>query len=152
MKRRGGARKNWVIFRARFLWSIDARGYSDHTDSTGPAPVDPVTRTGPGEEPQTLTGSEKVLEAAQKKELKIWNQGEAIVRQQVAATILDSQFMQICGKDTAHEIWEALKEVFEKRPQSRRIPSLPAAVGCTCSQPAMPPKPHPFPFIGAALT
>ncbi|KAF8151570.1 hypothetical protein B0H34DRAFT_665004, partial [Crassisporium funariophilum] len=107
--------KNWVIFKARFFWSIDARGYSDHIDGTASAPADPVNRTGTPQAPQTLTNDEQLLEDAWKKETKVWNQGEAIVKQQIAATILDSLFMEICGMGTARAIWEALVEVFEKR-------------------------------------
>jgi len=37
--------ENWVIYKARFIWSIDARGYVDHIDGSSVAPVNPVTRT-----------------------------------------------------------------------------------------------------------
>ena len=43
-----------------------------------------------------------------KTELKEWKQGEAIVKQQIAATIPNSLFMKIHDKGTAREIWEAL--------------------------------------------
>jgi len=46
--------------------------------------------------------------------LKTWKQGEEIVKQQILATISDSQFMKICGKAMAREIWEALVGDFEK--------------------------------------
>ncbi|KAG6903760.1 hypothetical protein DXG01_004285, partial [Tephrocybe rancida] len=39
---------NWVVYKDRFLWSVDARGYLDHLDGTASEPVDPITdRTGP---------------------------------------------------------------------------------------------------------
>lgn len=44
-----------------------------------------------------------------KVKLKEWRQGEAIVKQQIAAMISDSLFMKIQNKGTALEIWEALK-------------------------------------------
>jgi hypothetical protein len=47
--------------------------------------------------------------------LKEWKQGEAIVKQQVAATIPDSLFMKFCTKGTALEIWEALKGDFQNK-------------------------------------
>ena len=36
---------NWIIFKNRFLWSIDARGLTEHIDSTSQSPVDPVPST-----------------------------------------------------------------------------------------------------------
>jgi len=62
--------KNWVIFKDRFRWSIDARGFADHVDGTGVAPADPITRTGTAQAPQTLTADEIGLEVEWKRELK----------------------------------------------------------------------------------
>ncbi|KAF8163592.1 hypothetical protein B0H34DRAFT_635920, partial [Crassisporium funariophilum] len=107
--------KNWVIYKAKFNWSIDTRGHAQHIKGTDVAPPDPVTCAGTADAPQTLSAAEIVLKAAWKKELRIWDQGEAIVKQQIAATVSDSLFMEICTKDTAREIWEALMEIFEKR-------------------------------------
>ena len=107
------AGKNWVVYKDCFLWSIDARGYVDHVDGTGSAPVDPITRTATST--QVLTAAQTALVTTWKQELKVWNQGEAIVKQQIAATISDSLFMKIRGKGTAHEIWKALAKDFEKR-------------------------------------
>ena len=50
-----------------------------------------------------------------KAELKEWKRGEAIVKQQVAATIPDSLFMKIHDKGTAREIWEALQGDFQNK-------------------------------------
>ncbi|KAF9556273.1 hypothetical protein CPC08DRAFT_694586, partial [Agrocybe pediades] len=100
------AGKNWVIYKDRFLWSIDARGYLDHVDGTESAPRDPITRP-------VLRAV--VLEKEWKKELKLWNQGEAIVKQQIAATISDSLFMKIRGQPTAHDIWRTLTREFENK-------------------------------------
>ena len=33
---------NWVIFKERFIWALDARGIIDHIDGTGSEPIDPV--------------------------------------------------------------------------------------------------------------
>ncbi|PPQ72520.1 hypothetical protein CVT25_004305 [Psilocybe cyanescens] len=107
---------NWVIYKTRFLWSIDARGYLDHVDGSAVTPPDPITRASPSPPmPQVLTAAEVVLDTAWRKELKIWNQGEAIVKQQIAVTISDSHFLKIRGKTTAYEIWEALVGDFENK-------------------------------------
>ena len=50
-----------------------------------------------------------------KTELKEWKRGEAIVKQQIAATIPDSLFMKIHNKGTACEIWEALQGDFQNK-------------------------------------
>jgi len=56
---------------------------------------------------ELTTEDEKKLEVW-KKELRAWKLGEAVVKQQIAATILDSLFMKIQTKGTACEIWKAL--------------------------------------------
>jgi len=57
---------------------------------------------------------EKKLEAWQEK-VKVWWQGEAVVKQQIAATIPDSLFMKIRMKGTAYQIWEALTLEFQNK-------------------------------------
>jgi len=39
------AGKNWVIYKAHFLWSTDARGKLKHVDGSAIVPTDPITRT-----------------------------------------------------------------------------------------------------------
>ena len=34
---------NWVIFKDRFLWSVDAHGLTEHVDGTSQSPKDPLT-------------------------------------------------------------------------------------------------------------
>jgi hypothetical protein len=50
-----------------------------------------------------------------KADLKDWKQGEAVVKQQIAATIPDSLFMKIRDKGTALEIWVALQNDFQNK-------------------------------------
>ena len=57
---------------------------------------------------------EKKLEAWQEK-VKVWRQGEAVVKQQIAVTIPDSLFMKIRTKGTAYQIWEALTLEFQNK-------------------------------------
>ena len=56
-----------------------------------------------------------IKEPEWKMELKEWKQGEAVVKQQIAATIPDSLFMKIQNKGTALEIWEALQGDFQNK-------------------------------------
>ena len=94
---------NWVIFKDRFVWALDARGILEHIDRTGTEPQDPIlseTR-GKGE----LSKEDKALETEWKKEMKEWKQGEAIAKQQITSSIPDSLFMKIRAKGTVREIW-----------------------------------------------
>ena len=84
---------NWVIYKDRFLWAIDARGHLDHVDGSTKEPVDP--NLGREDKTKALTVAEAAAELEWNKELKTWKQGEAIVKQQIAATIPDSLFMKI---------------------------------------------------------
>jgi hypothetical protein len=61
------------------------------------------------------TQEEERLIKEWKVEQKDWRQGEAIVKQQIAATIPDSLFMKIRDKGTALEIWDALQNDFQKK-------------------------------------
>ena len=113
---------NWVIYKDRFLWAVDAWGLLDHINGSSWEPQRPaVTMT-------KITGADKVerdeetpdaddekwLSEWQDK-VKTWKQGEAVVKQQIAATIPDSLFMKIRGKGSASEIWEALISNFQNK-------------------------------------
>jgi hypothetical protein len=117
---------NWVVYKDRFLWSVDARGLLEHVDGSEREPVCPVKprfvpkRDADGKETTDmvramLSADEERLMKEWKAELKEWKQGEAIVKQQVAATIPDSLFMKIRDKGTALEIWEALRNEFQNK-------------------------------------
>ncbi|RDB30296.1 hypothetical protein Hypma_007134 [Hypsizygus marmoreus] len=67
---------NWVIYKDRFLWSVDARGLLEHLDGTLSKPVDPIPDRDP-ESPPALTAAQVQLDADWKKETKTWKQGEA---------------------------------------------------------------------------
>jgi len=115
---------NWVVYKTRFLWEIDARGLLEHVDGSEWEPTKPTLKgkqagdsseggeTSGGELGKLMVKEERRLEVW-KKELRAWKHGEAVVKQQVAATIPDSLFMQIQTKGTAREIWEALSKNFQ---------------------------------------
>ena len=101
------AGSNWVIYKTRFLWAIDARGLLEHTDGSIGEPTKPsISKEKAGEggpEGGKGASAEKLTEADEKKleewkdKLRVWKQGEAVVKQQIAATIPDSLFMKIQG-------------------------------------------------------
>src|SRR6202522_114211 len=103
---------NWVIFKDRCLWSVDARGLTEHFDGTSQSPKYPLTslvRLG------VLSDAQKLLDNEWKKELGEWNQGEAIAKQQITNSIPNSLFMKIHSKPTAYDIWKDLEGHFQNR-------------------------------------
>jgi hypothetical protein len=122
---------NWVIYKTRFSWALDVRGLLEHIDGSAGEPSKPTIMTKKAAEGGSKTGTEtssgdlaaaeELTEANEKKleewkeKLRIWKQGEAVVKQQVAATIPDSLFMKIQGKGTAYEIWQALTKDFQNK-------------------------------------
>lgn len=117
---------NWVIYKDRFLWSIDACGLLEHIDGSDREPIRlvkpsytskiDVSGNDTGVMVQTpFTADEEKEIKEWKVELKEWKQGEAVVKQQIATTISDSLFMKIRGKGTALEIWESLKGDFQNK-------------------------------------
>ncbi|KAG9225295.1 hypothetical protein CCMSSC00406_0009851 [Pleurotus cornucopiae] len=104
------AGNNWVTYRDRLMWAVDARGLLKHLDGTGSEPVNPVpVLASPVTDVQTTALNQW------KEDLKEWHQGEAVVKQQIAGTIPDSLFMKIRSKGSAREIWETLAADFQKR-------------------------------------
>ncbi|KAF8161468.1 hypothetical protein B0H34DRAFT_638159, partial [Crassisporium funariophilum] len=99
---------NWVIYKDRFLWSIDARGLLDHVDGSAIEPSRPATHS-------ELSTEDTLRMAEWQKELKAWKYGDAIVKQQIAATIPDSLFMKVRNAKTAFDIWTSLSAVFQNK-------------------------------------
>ncbi|KIK10603.1 hypothetical protein PISMIDRAFT_124166, partial [Pisolithus microcarpus 441] len=85
---------NWVTYKDRLLWSVEARGLGGHLDGSETEPEDP-----------------KSLDA----EMKAWRMGEAVVKQQIAGTLPDTLFMQIKRLKSAYEIFRHLAKLFEQR-------------------------------------
>ncbi|KAJ7495247.1 hypothetical protein FB451DRAFT_1477843 [Mycena latifolia] len=83
---------SWVFFRDRFLFMLDAAGLGDHFDTTTTAPVAPtiVDTTAPTAD-------------------------EAVIKQGLALVIPDSLFLKVKGAATAKEMWEKVKEEYEKK-------------------------------------
>ena len=110
---------NWVIFKDRFTWALDARGILDHIDGSATEPAKPEAKelgSDMTEEQKTAEAEkQEKLEAEWKKDVKEWKQGEAIAKQQIASSIPDSLFMKVLAKGTAYDIWTKLEKHFEKR-------------------------------------
>ena len=106
---------NWVIFKDRFTWALDARGILDHIDGSAKEPVDPIPAADRAKEGFKLSEAQGKLVIEWKKDVKEWKQGKAVAKQQIASSIPDSLFMKVRAKGTAYEIWSELGKHFEKR-------------------------------------
>jgi len=136
--------KNWTIYRDRFSWSINARSLLHHIDSSLNEPLNPVVhkmivqKKGGGTADLTKPDKNETVEAALlkeeeklekdwKMELKVWQQGEAIVKQ-IAATIPDSLFVKIKSKSTMLKIWQTLTAQFQDKSRMVSV-NLPHRLG-----------------------
>jgi len=82
--------ENWVTYKDRLQWSVDARGLLGHLDGTETKPVDPSTLTGRGASWVPASADEMKEVVVYKATMKEWRMGEAIVKQQIAGTIPDT--------------------------------------------------------------
>ena len=91
---------NWVVYCDCMTWAMDSRLLSDHlTNVSMPAAYGQAG---------TING---VTPAAR------WVQGEATVKQAIAASVPDSIFNRIKGSTRAKDVWDTLKALFEGRTQ-----------------------------------
>jgi hypothetical protein len=100
---------NWVIFKDRFLFAAAAASLKSHIDGTATAPVPVMTGPSPlsAEQQQKLDDYHTALSK--------WQSDEAIIRQAIASTISDSLFLEVRKKESAYEMWEAVKDQREKK-------------------------------------
>ncbi|KAG2147466.1 uncharacterized protein EDB93DRAFT_1085514 [Suillus bovinus] len=108
-------RENWMTYKDRLSWSVDARGFLEHLDGTEKKPVDPSTLPTQGTSWIPSTPEELRELSAYRSAIKEWCMGEAITKQQIASTIPDSLFIQVKGLPTAGGIFMHLSNLFEKR-------------------------------------
>lgn len=102
---------NWVIYKDRLKWAADARGYLKHIDGTATTPTAPPAPAAP----DAPTAAETARATAYTATNTEWMRGKAIMKQLITSTILDSLFMKVRGKTSAHDIWSALVNDFEKK-------------------------------------
>lgn len=107
--------ENWMTYKDRLSWSVDARGFLGHLKGTERKPVDPSTLSGRGASWSPTTPDEVKELTEYKAAMKEWRMGEAITKQQIAGTIPDSLFIQVKNLATAGEIFTYLSNLFEKR-------------------------------------
>ena len=62
---------NWVVYKDRFLWSVDARGLLDHLEGTEKEPTDPIDAAA-RVAGKPLNKAQTLAEAEWKKAVKEW--------------------------------------------------------------------------------
>src|SRR5579859_2415763 len=122
---------NWIEYRDRLQWALDARGILPHLLGTAavPIPVVPIVSTVPAEttpedgqteapaaaalttEPRTLDGSALVMFFNEND----FKTGQAQVKQAIASTIPTSIFNRIKGRKLASDVWNALVKHCQER-------------------------------------
>ncbi|KIK16308.1 hypothetical protein PISMIDRAFT_269806 [Pisolithus microcarpus 441] len=105
---------NWVTYKDRLLWSVEARGLGGHLDGSETEPEDPKSLTGRGESWAPTTSAEKKEVEVWKAEMKTWQMGKAIIKQQIAGTLPNTLFTQIKRLKSAYEIFRHLAKLFEQ--------------------------------------
>ncbi|KAJ6514309.1 hypothetical protein C8R47DRAFT_960121, partial [Mycena vitilis] len=105
---------NWVFFRDRFLFALDAAGLDGHFETkasgTAEAPVEPkiVDVAAP-------TEAEKKANNEYLARRRIWKSEQAVIKQGLASVIPDSLFLKVKAASTARAMWDKVKEEFEKK-------------------------------------
>ncbi|KAJ7220081.1 hypothetical protein GGX14DRAFT_493424, partial [Mycena pura] len=105
---------NWVFFRDRFLFAIDAAGLSDHFEDavTSAEPVVPVFA-----DPQQPTADEIKAHDAYTARRRFWRSEQAVIKQGLATVIPDSLFLKIKSEKTAKSMWDKVKREYERKSQ-----------------------------------
>src|SRR6201996_9759795 len=105
---------NWVFFRDRFAFAIDAAGLSDHFEDliTSELPVAPTVV-----DPQNPTAEETKANDDFLKCRRFWRSEQAVIKQGLATVIPDSLFLKVKGEKTAKAMWDKVKNHFEKKSQ-----------------------------------
>ncbi|KAG1734690.1 uncharacterized protein EDB91DRAFT_1056821 [Suillus paluster] len=117
-------RENWMTYKDRLSWSVDARGLLGHLEGTEKKPVDPLMLSGRGASWIPTTPDEIRELSVYRTAMKEWCMGEAILTQQIAGTIPDSLFIQVKNLVTAGEIFMYLPNPFEKCSQVMSVKLL----------------------------
>ncbi|KAJ7620713.1 hypothetical protein DFH06DRAFT_1233588 [Mycena polygramma] len=84
---------NWVFFRDRFLFALDAAGLSDHFETTAAAPAAPTIVDAAAPTTEEAKANDKYLARR-----RVWKSEQAIIKQGLASVIPDALFLKVKGK------------------------------------------------------
>jgi hypothetical protein len=105
---------NWVFFRDRFLFAVDAAGLSDHFETglfgTAEAPVAPTIA-----DTSAPTADETTAYNTYLAQRRIWKSAQAVLKQGLASVIPDSLFLKVKDAENAKGMWDRVKDEYEKK-------------------------------------
>ena len=113
---------NWVTFKDRFRWAIDARGMLDQLENVVDEPTEPTVSKGTSESaPADSQGGNTHVQSneLQYRNFLIhhsqWHTAEATIKQCIASTVPDLVFNRIKTKKLAKGVWDTLVAIFQER-------------------------------------
>lgn len=105
--------KDWTTWKVRLQLAVGSRGLGGYLDGSKKLPIDPAT--GRSEGWTAKTPDEIKLVEDYERNLTTWIEKDTKVRHMIANTLPNSLFVRLVGKDSAHEYFTALRNLFEKR-------------------------------------
>lgn len=107
---------NWVTYRDRLRWALNARGLLGQIDQENPEPTNPTVNA-PLPDPSDTAAVTAAASLSRGYEIRIekWQMAEATVKQCIASSVPDSIFNRIKTKKTAKDVWDAVSQIFEDR-------------------------------------
>ena len=101
---------NWIEYRDRLQWALDAHGLLPHLKGTVVVPktVASAASTSTSASTQAPDAAELLLE-------KEYRTGQALVKQAIAAMVPASIFSKVKGKEIASDVWNALVILGQER-------------------------------------
>ena len=112
--------KNWVEFKTKTVMSLMARGLAHHLDGTVKTPQ-PLPHSCDKDDKLIVLVTDKLKTATEEEIeanyalLDAFAQKEALAIQQLYATIPNSVFIQLQGKDSVSEIWDTICAIYEAK-------------------------------------
>ena len=91
-------RENWVIYRDRLKWAMQANSFNDHATVASPSAAYIALGDIGGATPAAR-----------------WAKEETAIRQVMGSTLPDTAFNRIKATANVHDAWEILKRVYEER-------------------------------------
>ncbi|KAF9466346.1 hypothetical protein BDZ94DRAFT_1138953, partial [Collybia nuda] len=100
---------NWVTYKDRLRWALDAHGMLDQLEKNIPEPLTPAELSS--------TKASPALPATPGYKIRYekWWMAEATIKQCIASTVPDSVFNRVKAKKSAKDVWDAVAAIFEDR-------------------------------------
>ncbi|KAF8155630.1 hypothetical protein B0H34DRAFT_659656, partial [Crassisporium funariophilum] len=106
---------NWITYKERILNTLTSKGLKRHVTGSARKPTELIERSGDYYKPNSLSPlSDDQLEEHEK-EVDIYDQKQAQVREVIYETISKSTFLQIKSQPSAAAVWKTLVSIHEEK-------------------------------------